>query len=108
MKRREFITLISGGVAAWPLGVCAQRSVPVIGFLNSGTPEGYAQMVAAFHLVGENVAIEFRWARGEYNRLPALAAELVRLNVAVIAGNATPALATKSARQLFRSSSQPR
>jgi putative ABC transport system substrate-binding protein len=79
--------------------------MPVIGFLNGGTPEGYADMVAAFHqglkeigyVVGENVAIEYRWARGQYDRLPALVAELLQLKVAVIVANSTPALAAKAA-----------
>jgi putative ABC transport system substrate-binding protein len=105
MRRREFITLL-GGVTAWPLVAHAQRpAMPVIGFLNGGTPEGYADMVAAFHdglkeigyVVGENVAIEYRWARGQYDRLPALVAELLRLKVAVIVANSTPALAAKAA-----------
>jgi putative ABC transport system substrate-binding protein len=105
MRRREFITLLCGG-AAWPSAAHAQRPVlPVIGFLNGGTPEGYADMVAAFHrglkeagyVVGENVGVEYRWARGDYDRLPALAAELIRLNVAVIVANSTPALAAMAA-----------
>jgi len=105
MRRREFMTLLCGG-AAWPIAAHAQRPVrPVIGFLNGGTPEGYAEMVAAFHrglkeigyVVGENVGIEYRWARGDYDRLPALAAELIRLNVAVIVANSTPALAAMAA-----------
>jgi putative ABC transport system substrate-binding protein len=106
MRRRDFIKSIGGAAVAWPLAAHAQQSaMPVIGFLNGGTPEGYAKMVAAFHqglkdfgyVVGENVAIEFRWARGHYDRLPAMAAELVSLHVAVIVGNASPALAAKGA-----------
>src|SRR5215468_5721914 len=105
MRRREFMTLLCGG-AAWPIAAHAQRTaLPVIGFLNGGTPEGYAEMVAAFHrglkevgyVVGENAGIEYRWARGDYDRLPALAAELIRLNVAVIVANSTPALAAMAA-----------
>ena len=105
MKRREFIALL-GGAAAWPLSARAQKpGLPIIGFLNGGTPEGYADMVAAFHrglkevgyVIGDNVGIEYRWARGDYDRLPALAAELIRLNVAVIVANATPALAAMAA-----------
>jgi putative ABC transport system substrate-binding protein len=105
MKRREFIALL-GGAAAWPLRARAQKpGLPIIGFLNGGTPEGYADMVAAFHqglkevgyVIGENVGIEYRWARGDYDRLPALAGELIRLNVAVIVANSTPALAAMAA-----------
>jgi putative ABC transport system substrate-binding protein len=103
MRRRDFITLL-GAAAACPLAARAQqRAVPLIGLINVGTPEGYARMVAAFHQglselgykVGDNAAIEYRWARGEYDRLPAMAAELVRLNANVIVGNSTAALATK-------------
>ena len=105
MRRREFIMLL-GGAAGWPFVAYAQRAaLPVIGFLNGGTPEGYAEMVAAFHrglretgiVVGENARIEYRWAGGDYDRLPALAAELIRRNVAVIVGNSTPALAAMAA-----------
>src|SRR5712692_4174240 len=106
LKRREFVTLLGGAAVGWPIAVRAQQpAMPVIGFLNGGTPEGYARMVAAFqqglkelgYVVGENIAIEFRWARGHYDLLPALASELVRLNVAVIVGNAGPALVAKAA-----------
>src|SRR5262245_8116160 len=105
MRRREFIALL-GGLTVWPLATHGQQPpMPEIGFLNGGTPEGYADMVAAFHqglkelgyVVGENVAIEYRWARGQYHRLPALVTELVQLKVAVIVANSTPAVAAKAA-----------
>jgi putative ABC transport system substrate-binding protein len=106
MRRREFIAGL-GGAVAWPLAARAQqRSVPVIGYLDAGSESGRAPLTAAFrrglgehsYIEGRNVEILYRWAESRYDRLPALAMELVRQRVAVIHAQATPsALAAKSA-----------
>jgi len=108
MRRRDFIKCIAGASAAWPLAAHAQqRAMPVIGVLHSGSPGPLADQIAAFKLglreagytEGQNVAIEYRWAEGRYEKLPALAADLVGRNVTMIgtAGGIPTALAAKAA-----------
>lgn len=92
MRRREFITLFGGGLAAWPFHSARAQTPPVIGYLSGGAREPSPQLLSAFHqgladigfVEGRNVAIEYRWAEGDHDRLPALAADLVRRKVALI------------------------
>jgi putative ABC transport system substrate-binding protein len=107
VNRRDFITLLGGAVAAWPLVARAQQPVPVVGWLGTGWPDSAPDHIQAFReglsgggfVEGKNVAIEYRWDEGQYDRLPALAAELVRRQAAVIFafGGPYPTLAAKSA-----------
>jgi putative ABC transport system substrate-binding protein len=108
MKRRDFVTLLGCTAAAYPLGALAQQpAIPVIGFFNSGSPEPFAHLLAGFlrgmndggYVEGQNFTIEYRWAEGRYDRLAALAAELVGRRVAIIVatGGEPVALAAKAA-----------
>jgi putative ABC transport system substrate-binding protein len=108
MRRREFITLLGGAAAAWPVATYAQKSaVPVIGFLCAGSPEAFTAHLRAFrqglretgYVEGQNIAIEFRWAHDDFGRLPQMAAELVRHQVAVVVASPSPPapLAAKAA-----------
>jgi putative tryptophan/tyrosine transport system substrate-binding protein len=100
LKRREFITLLGGTAATWPLAARAQQAVPVVGVLSAEWPNLFSDRLRAFHdglretgyVEGRNLAIEYRWAEGRNDRLPALATELVRRQVTVLVATSTPAV----------------
>src|SRR5262245_55193401 len=105
MRRRDFITLLCGATAAWPLAAGAQQ-IPVIGYLNLGSPESDASRLTGLrrglnqtgYVEGQSLVIEYRWAGNQADRLPALAADLVQLRVAaIVAAGVLPALAAKAA-----------
>ena len=106
MQRREFFKFFCGAAVAWPLGARAQPpKLSVVGFLNGGSPEGYAPYVTGFlhglnesgYVEGKNVTVDYRWAKGQYDHLHVMAADLVRRKVAVIAAN-TPAARAQAIR----------
>src|SRR5947207_13651130 len=115
MKRRQFIALVGGAAAPWPLAARAQQSMPVIGYVNSGTAGANLKNIAAFRaglteagfVEGQNVAIEFRWAENQFDRLPALVTSLINRPAAVIVGNTLAACAPRPQPRRFRLSLQP-
>jgi putative ABC transport system substrate-binding protein len=117
VKRREFITLLGGAAAAWPLAARAQQAVvPEIGFLHGASPVAWTDQLRGFHrglkdagfVEGENVAIVYRWAEGQYDRLPALVADLTRRQVTVLVAITTLGdLRRRRQRRRSRSSSSP-
>src|SRR3954453_1008568 len=120
MRRRDFIIFLAGAMAAWPLAARAQqKAMPVIGVLNSTSPGSFAPLMGAFrqglseagYVEGQNVAIEYRWAEGHYDRLPALAADLVGRKVDLIIASSPPFGTSREKRDLddpvFRGGADP-
>src|SRR4051812_7925845 len=106
MRRRHLIAVVGGAAITWPYSAVAQqKAMPVIGFLNAGSANPYTPMVAGFrrglretgYIEGQNLAIEYRWAEGQYDKLPSLAADLVRQDVGVIAAATVPAVTAAKA-----------
>jgi putative tryptophan/tyrosine transport system substrate-binding protein len=105
MRRREFITFIVGAAAAAPLVASAQQSTPVVGYVHPGSLDGERRQVDAFHraldeagfMEGQNVKIEYRWAEGHFDRVPAMLADLIQRQVTVIVAGGGTALAAKAA-----------
>src|SRR5262245_31444521 len=106
LNRRQFVTMLGGAAVAWPLAAWAQQQpTPLVAFINSGSAAGFTHLVVAFrqglkeagYVEGQNVTVEYRWAEGQFDRVPVIALELVSRGVAVIVANTTGVLAVKAA-----------